>query len=176
MRAIIRPLTQGDLPAGAAHRVRRVWHLSRRAGSGQFLGRPRLRLWPVRRPSTSRASPPTIDGELVGSNFVTRWGSVGFFGPMSVAPRGAGARHRQAASSRPSVRSSMPGVSAMPGCAPFRRAQCTWALWQIRLPRPLPDRDHGGAGARAEAALPPGRAIRRCRRRAARPPRAHAAS
>jgi GNAT superfamily N-acetyltransferase len=27
-----------------------------------------------------------LNGELVGSNFVTRWGSVGFFGPISVRP------------------------------------------------------------------------------------------
>jgi hypothetical protein len=27
-----------------------------------------------------------IDGELVGSNFATRWGSVGFFGPLTVRP------------------------------------------------------------------------------------------
>lgn len=27
-----------------------------------------------------------IDGELVGSNFVTRWGSFGFFGPLSIRP------------------------------------------------------------------------------------------
>ncbi len=27
-----------------------------------------------------------IDGRLVGSNFVTNWGSVGFFGPLTVAP------------------------------------------------------------------------------------------
>jgi GNAT superfamily N-acetyltransferase len=27
-----------------------------------------------------------LDGELVGSNFVTNWGSVGFFGPLSVRP------------------------------------------------------------------------------------------
>src|ERR1700680_4997945 len=26
------------------------------------------------------------DGELLGSNFVTRWGSVGFFGAVSVRP------------------------------------------------------------------------------------------
>ena len=25
-------------------------------------------------------------GELVGSNFVTNWGSVGFFGPLSIRP------------------------------------------------------------------------------------------
>jgi GNAT superfamily N-acetyltransferase len=27
-----------------------------------------------------------LDGELVGSNFASRWGSVGFFGPLSVRP------------------------------------------------------------------------------------------
>ena len=27
-----------------------------------------------------------IDGNLVGSNFVTDWGSVGFFGPLSIHP------------------------------------------------------------------------------------------
>jgi predicted N-acetyltransferase YhbS len=27
-----------------------------------------------------------LDGELVGTNFVTRWGSVGLFGPLSVEP------------------------------------------------------------------------------------------
>ena len=28
-----------------------------------------------------------VDGKLVGSNFVARWGSFGFFGPLSVEPR-----------------------------------------------------------------------------------------
>ena len=28
----------------------------------------------------------TLDGDLVGSNFATNWGSVGFFGPISVRP------------------------------------------------------------------------------------------
>src|SRR6266536_1873139 len=27
-----------------------------------------------------------VDGELVGSNFVANWGSVGFFGPLTVRP------------------------------------------------------------------------------------------
>ena len=27
-----------------------------------------------------------VDGELVGSNFVTHWGSVGYFGPLTVHP------------------------------------------------------------------------------------------
>jgi len=28
----------------------------------------------------------TLDGRLIGSNFATNWGSVGFFGPLSVRP------------------------------------------------------------------------------------------
>jgi predicted N-acetyltransferase YhbS len=27
-----------------------------------------------------------VDGELIGSNFVSKWGSVGFFGPVTVRP------------------------------------------------------------------------------------------
>jgi GNAT superfamily N-acetyltransferase len=27
-----------------------------------------------------------LDGQLVGSNFATRWGTVGFFGPLTVRP------------------------------------------------------------------------------------------
>jgi GNAT superfamily N-acetyltransferase len=37
-----------------------------------------------------------LDGQLVGSNFATRWGSIGFFGPLTVRPelwdRGIGSR------------------------------------------------------------------------------------
>jgi hypothetical protein len=44
------------------------------------LDRPRLRLPHV------AAIGATVDGILVGSNFVTNWGSVGFFGPLTVRP------------------------------------------------------------------------------------------
>src|SRR4051794_24416679 len=27
-----------------------------------------------------------VDGRLVGTNFLTRWGSVGFFGPLTIEP------------------------------------------------------------------------------------------
>jgi hypothetical protein len=27
-----------------------------------------------------------LDGEIVGTNFVTRWGSMGFFGPLTIRP------------------------------------------------------------------------------------------
>ncbi len=73
-------------------------------GSGNILdpsgGRRRPAPWPlipdlfgdadyVR--SRFRAAPDAaltaeIDGELVGSNFLTRWGSFGFFGPLSIRP------------------------------------------------------------------------------------------
>ena len=37
-----------------------------------------------------------VDGKLVGSNFATNWGSVGFFGPLTVEPdlwnKGIGSR------------------------------------------------------------------------------------
>lgn len=35
-------------------------------------------------PATSLAA--ELDGELVGSNFISRWGSFGYFGPLSVRP------------------------------------------------------------------------------------------
>jgi GNAT superfamily N-acetyltransferase len=34
----------------------------------------------------SAALAAEVDGKLVGSNFMTRWGTVGFFGPLSVTP------------------------------------------------------------------------------------------
>src|SRR6185436_16085358 len=34
----------------------------------------------------SAAFAAEVDGELAGSNFATRWGSVGFFGPLTVRP------------------------------------------------------------------------------------------
>ena len=40
-----------------------------------------------RQPAAHVASFAAIeDGKLVGTNFATRWGSVGFFGPLSVRP------------------------------------------------------------------------------------------
>jgi predicted N-acetyltransferase YhbS len=81
----IRALTQRDL--AAADRI-----IS--AAFGTFLGAPEPeKFWAdLAYASTRWPADPTAafgaewDGELVGSNFATRWGSVGFFGPLSVRP------------------------------------------------------------------------------------------
>jgi GNAT superfamily N-acetyltransferase len=79
----IRPLHEGDLDA--ADRVMRM-------AFGTFLGapdpimvfgdaefvRPRFAAEP------SWAFAAELDGEVVGSNFAARWGSFGFFGPLTV--------------------------------------------------------------------------------------------
>ena len=81
----IRPLGEPDLPA--ADRLYRL-------AFGTFLGLPNpLRFsgdtayiqtrWTADPTATFGAE---LDGELVGSNFVTNWGSVGFFGPLTVHP------------------------------------------------------------------------------------------
>jgi GNAT superfamily N-acetyltransferase len=81
----IRRLEEGDLDA--ADRVMRT-------AFGTFLGAPDplmvfgdadyVRSRFAAEPSWAFAA--ELDGELVGSNFATRWGSFGFFGPLSVRP------------------------------------------------------------------------------------------
>lgn len=81
--ATIRPLEHGDLTV--ADRVCRV-------AFGTFLGLPEPELFfgDAAYVQTRYEAPNTvalaavIDDELVGSNFVTRWGDVAFFGPLSV--------------------------------------------------------------------------------------------
>ncbi len=81
----IRPLREEDLDA--ADRIMRT-------AFGTFMGapdplavfgdaeyvRPRFRAQP------QWAFAAEIDGEVVGSNFAARWGSYGFFGPLTVRP------------------------------------------------------------------------------------------
>src|SRR5262249_48215198 len=82
---IIRPLTAQDLSEAG-----RIIHL----GFGTFLGAPEPEQFWMDMDYTNthwRADPTAtfgaeLDGELVGSNFATRWGSVGLFGPVSVRP------------------------------------------------------------------------------------------
>jgi predicted N-acetyltransferase YhbS len=85
MSAVIRPLTEGDLPA-----ARRIC----RTAFGRFLGAPDPEnFWADRDLVHGRFAAEHVasfaaelDGELVGSNFATNWGSVGFFGPLSMHP------------------------------------------------------------------------------------------
>src|SRR5258708_14509129 len=85
MSASIRPLTEADLPT-----ARRIGN----AAFGTFLGAPDLEsFWADRDLVYGRFGAEHVasfaaeaDGELVGSNFVTKWGSVGFFGPLTVHP------------------------------------------------------------------------------------------
>jgi len=81
----IAPLVQADLPA--AERIFRV-------AFGTFLGAPDPEtFWADRDYLYGRWKAPHVaafgaklDGELVGSNFATKWGRVGFFGPITVRP------------------------------------------------------------------------------------------
>jgi GNAT superfamily N-acetyltransferase len=81
----IAPLNDKDLPK--AERIFRV-------AFGTFLGAPDPEVfWADRDYVYGRHRAPhvaafgaTIDGNLVGSNFATKWGSVGFFGPLTVRP------------------------------------------------------------------------------------------
>lgn len=86
MTTTIRPLREDDLPA--ADRIFRV-------AFGTFLGLPdpaacfgdadyvRTR-W---RAAPHHALAAEVEGELAGSVFVAHWGSLGFFGPLTVDPR-----------------------------------------------------------------------------------------
>ena len=85
MGVVVDTLETGDLPE--AMRIVRL-------AFGTFFGAPDLRtFWTDRDFAASRQPAPHVasfaarlDGKLVGSNFATRWGSVGFFGPLSVLP------------------------------------------------------------------------------------------
>jgi GNAT superfamily N-acetyltransferase len=84
-RPVVRLLTEQDLPA-----ARRIF----RRAFGTFLGAPDPEtFWSDRDYIYGRQSAPhvasfaaTVDGELAGSNFATNWGSVGFFGPLTISP------------------------------------------------------------------------------------------
>ncbi|HEV2302528.1 MAG TPA: GNAT family N-acetyltransferase [Stellaceae bacterium] len=85
MSVVIRAMAETDLPA--ASRVCRT-------AFGTFLGAPDLdNFWADRDLVFGRfgnehtaAFTAELDGEVVGSNFATKWGSVGFFGPLTVRP------------------------------------------------------------------------------------------
>src|SRR5215469_15400089 len=81
----VRPLAESDLPS--ADEIMRV-------AFGTFLGVPEPRTFmgdaafvqPRWRSNPTAAFAAELDGTLAGSNFATRWGSFGFFGPLTVRP------------------------------------------------------------------------------------------
>jgi GNAT superfamily N-acetyltransferase len=84
--AAVRPLTEADL--SEAQRIMRT-------AFGTFLGAPDVdAFWTDFDYIYGRHGAPHIrsfavddaDGGLAGSNFATRWGSLGFFGPLSIRP------------------------------------------------------------------------------------------
>src|SRR5207253_124109 len=83
--AEIRPLAEADLPE-AQRIIRQAF--------GTFFGVPDLAtFWSDIDYAYSRFGAEHVaafaaeqNGELVGSNFAVRWGTVGFFGPVSIRP------------------------------------------------------------------------------------------
>src|ERR1700719_3516496 len=80
----IRALTERDLPE--AQRITRD-------AFATFLGAPDLETFRLPPYAHARFGAEHIesfaaeqDGELLGTNFATKWGSVGFFGPLSIRP------------------------------------------------------------------------------------------
>ena len=80
----VRPLTKHDLPK--AQRIIRD-------AFGTFLGVPDLETFRFPPYAHTRFGAENVasfaaerDGEFLGSNFATNWGSVGFFGPLSTRP------------------------------------------------------------------------------------------
>ena len=82
---IVRPLGEKDLSE-----AKRIFHVA----FGTFLGLPNpIEFYPDRDYVRTRyfADPSAalgaeVEGELVGSNFAANWGSVGFFGPLTIRP------------------------------------------------------------------------------------------
>ena len=163
---VVGPLQERDLP-DAATIVRQAF--------GTFVGAPDLTtFWTDRDLVQSRwraghvaAFGATLDGALVGSNFATRWGSVGYFGPLTIRPdlwdRGIGRRLMEPVMAQFEVVAD--GASRPVHLRPQQQARR--AVRAVRLCRAL---SHGGHG---EACRPVGcqalelAALRRPGRRAA---------
>jgi GNAT superfamily N-acetyltransferase len=85
LNVTVRPLQESDLPA--ADHIMRV-------AFGTFIGLPEptafmgdasyVRTRWLADPAAAFAA--EVGGELIGSNFATNWGSVGFFGPLTIRP------------------------------------------------------------------------------------------
>jgi predicted N-acetyltransferase YhbS len=81
-RVDVRPLQESDLPE--ADRILRAAFNTFLAVPDLFADKDYVRTRWSADPRGALAA--ERDGRLVGSNFVTGWGSVGFFGPLSVRP------------------------------------------------------------------------------------------
>jgi predicted N-acetyltransferase YhbS len=85
MDVVIRPMTEADRPE-----AKRICH----SAFGTFLRAPDPdNFWMDRDYVYGRFGAEHVasfvaeaDGEVVGSNFATRWGSIGFFGPLTIRP------------------------------------------------------------------------------------------
>jgi predicted N-acetyltransferase YhbS len=85
MHITVRPLRESDLP-----QADRIFRLA----FGTFNGLPdpgrfggdmdKIRTRWLADPAAAFGA--EVEGELIGSNFVTHWGSVGYFGPLTVRP------------------------------------------------------------------------------------------
>ena len=81
----VRPLTEEDLDE--ADRIS-GWRSARSSGCPNRKSSPVTRIvsGPGGRRTRARGLAAELDGRLVGSNFAANWGSVGFFGPLTIAP------------------------------------------------------------------------------------------
>lgn len=79
---IVRPLRESDLPA--ADSVLRAAFDTFTGVNSLFGDKDYVRTRWLADPDAAFAA--EREGQLVGTNFVTRWGTVGFFGPLSVRP------------------------------------------------------------------------------------------
>jgi hypothetical protein len=91
----------------------------------------------------------TLDGTLVGSNFATRWGSVGFFGPLTIRPDlwdGGIGRKLMA----PVMAQFEAWQAAHAGLFTFAHSTKHVGLYErFGFAAPLPHRDHGEGARRS---------------------------
>ena len=81
----VRALREPDLPAATRIMQRAFGAFLGAADPARFMA-DRNFVQSRWRADPSAALAAVIDGEVVGSNLVTRWGSVGYFGPLTVVP------------------------------------------------------------------------------------------
>lgn len=82
---MVRPLREPDLPTASAI-CRRAFATFTEAPDPDTFWADREYVATRWRANPDAALAAELDGELAGSNFVTRWGSFAFFGPLTVRP------------------------------------------------------------------------------------------